>query len=121
MKKGGGFLRGAGKIRWFLDYTDSKNYALFELDKKNFTVKEIREGRSLDRGKRTQPGGDLRSVEIQVEVAGDRVTNRMKVGQQWMTLDSWTMPGHDFTDGKFGFFVPGSDEIGITNFHYSAR
>ena len=121
LKKGGGFLRGAGKIRWFLDYTDSKNYALFELDKKNFTIKEIREGRSLDRGKRSQPGGDLRSVEIQVEVSGDRVTNRMKVGQQWMTLDSWTVPGHDFTDGKFGFFVPGSDEIGITNFHYSPR
>jgi hypothetical protein len=121
LKKGGGFLRGAGKIRWFVDYTNSKNYAVFELDKKNFQAKDVREGRAFDRERTQHNSGELRSVDIQVEVTGDRITNRMKVGQQWVVLDSWTQPGRDFTDGKFGFFVPGSDEIGIANFRYVAR
>ncbi len=121
LKKGGGFLRGAGKIRWFVDYTDSKNYAVFELDKKNFLSKDVREGRAFDRERTQHNGGELRSVDIQVEVAGDRITNRMRVGQQWVILDSWTQPGRDFTDGKFGFLVPGTDEIGISNFRYNPR
>jgi hypothetical protein len=121
LRKGGGFLRGVGKIRWFVDFTNSKNYAVFELDKKNFQSKDVREGRAFDRERTQHNSGELRSVEIQVEVAGDRVTNRMRVGQQWVVLDSWTEPGRDFTDGKFGFLVPGNDEIGISNFHYVPR
>ena len=58
---------------------------------------------------------------VQKILAGDRVTNRMRVGQQWVILDSWTQPGRDFTDGKFGFLVPGTDEIGISNFRYNPR
>jgi hypothetical protein len=121
LKKGGGFLRGAGKIRWFVDYTNSKNYAVFELDKKNFQAKDVREGRAFDRERTQHNAGELKSVEIQVEITGDRITNRMKVGQQWVVLDSWTQPGRDFTDGRFGFLVPGNDEIGVSNFHYVAR
>jgi PEGA domain len=121
LKKGGGFLRGAGKIRWFVDFTNSKNYAVFELDKKNFQAKDVREGRAFDRERTQHNGGELKAVDIQVEVAGDRVTNRMKVGQQWIVLDSWTQPGRDFTDGKFGFLVTGNDEIGIANFRYTPR
>jgi hypothetical protein len=121
LKKGGGFLRGAGKIRWFVDYTNSKNYAVFELDKKNFQAKDVREGRAFDRERTQHNSGELKSIEVQVEVAGDRVTNRLRVGQQWVVLDSWTQPGRDFTDGKFGFLVPGNDEIGISNFRYVPR
>ena len=121
LKKGGGFLRGAGKIRWFVDFTNSKNYALFELDKKTFVVKDVHEGRSIERDRTQHNSGDLRSVDVQVDVSPDRVVTRLKVGQQWVVLDTWNQSGRDFTDGKFGFLVPGSDEIGIASFRFNPR
>jgi hypothetical protein len=51
-------------------------------------------------------------------VGPDHVVHRIKNGNDWLTLDSWTEPGRIFSDGKFGFYIPGNDEISISDFTF---
>ncbi len=118
--KGGGIFRG-GHIRWYVDYVDPKNYGLFEIDKKTFWAKEVTNGKSKDREK-TQHGLEgQKTFTIQVDVTPDHVVHRLKNGDTWLTLDSWTEQGRIFSDGKFGFYIPGNDEIGITDFRFQPK
>ena len=48
----------------------------------------------------------------------DRVVQKVRVGDEWKVLDTFTEPGRDFTQGKFGFLVQGNDEIGISDFKF---
>ncbi len=118
--KGGNVFRG-GHIRWYVDYIDPKNYGLFEIDKKTFWAKEVTNGKSKDREKTAHGLENAKSFTIQVDIAPDHVAHRMKNGDTWLTLDSWTEPGRIFSDGKFGFYIPGNDEIGITGFTFQPK
>lgn len=118
--KGGGLFRG-GHIRWYVDYTDPKNYGLFEIDKKTFWAKTVVNGKSKDREKTQHGLENQKTFTIQVDVAPEHVVTRIKNGDTWITLDSWTEAGRNFSDGKFGFYIPGNDEIGITDFRFQPK
>jgi hypothetical protein len=118
--KGGNVFRG-GHIRWYVDYVDPKNYGLFEIDKKTFWAKEVTNGKSKDREKTQHGLENAKSFTIQVDVTPDHVVHRLKNGDTWLTLDSWTEPGRIFSDGKFGFYIPGNDEIGISDFKFQPK
>jgi PEGA domain len=118
--KGGNVFRG-GHIRWYVDYVDPKNYGLFEIDKKTFWAKEVTNGKNKDREKTQHGLENAKTFTIQVDVTPDHVVHRLKNGDTWLTLDSWTEPGRIFSDGKFGFYIPGSDEIGITDFKFQPK
>lgn len=118
--KGGNIFRG-GHIRWYVDYMDPKNYGLFEIDKKTFWAKEVTNGKSKDREKTQHGLENQKTFTIQVDVSPDHVVHRLRTGDTWLTLDSWTEPGRNFTDGKFGFYIPGNDEIGLTDFKFQPK
>jgi hypothetical protein len=118
--KGGNMFKG-GHIRWYVDYADPKNYGLFEIDKKTFWAKEVSNGKSKDRIKTPHGLENQKSFTIRVEVSPDHVVHRIKTGDTWLTLDSWTEAGRIFSDGKFGFYIPGSDEIAISDFKFTPR
>jgi len=118
--KGGNVFRG-GHIRWYVDFVDTKNYGLFEIDKKTFWAKEVTNGKSKDREKTSHGLENAKTFTIQVDVTPDHVVHRLKNGDTWLTLDSWTEPGRIFSDGKFGFYIPGNDEIGITDFKFQPK
>ncbi len=118
--KGGNLFRG-GHIRWFADYVDPKNYGLFEIDKKTFWAKSVTNGKSKDREKTQHGLENQKAFTIQVDVAPEHVVTRLKNGDTWITLDSWTEAGRNFSEGKFGFYIPGNDEIGITDFHFQPK
>lgn len=118
--KGGNLFRG-GHIRWFADYVDPKNYGLFEIDKKTFWAKSVTNGKSKDREKTQHGLENQKAFTIQVDVAPEHVVTRLKNGDTWITLDSWTEAGRNFSEGKFGFYIPGNDEIGITEFHFQPK
>ena len=116
--RGGNLFRG-GRIRWALQYVDAKNYDLFELDRKNLWSKVIIDGKIFERGKYEHNLSDKdRLYTLQIEVAPEHLTHRVMSGGAWMPLDTWAETGRDFTQGKFGFLVQGSDEIGITDFQF---
>ena len=118
--KGGNIFRG-GRIRWGLQYSDAKNYDLFEIDKKNFWSKVIVKGKSLERPKVERPEDKEKAFTVQIEVSPDRVTHRLMSDGKWITLDNWSEAGRDFTDGKFGFVIQGNDAIGISEFKFTPK
>src|SRR6185503_19397587 len=94
---------------------DSKNYALFQLDKKQFLAKDVVNGSAKDPAK--LPLSVTEGLyQIQIAVSPGQVVTSLHTGGKWITLENWTNPGRDLTAGKFGFLIPGSDEVGIVNF-----
>jgi hypothetical protein len=118
--KGGNVFRG-GRIRWAIQYVDAKNYLLFELDKKNFWAEVVENGKRLER-ERTQHDLDKqKAFTIEIDIAPDRLIHRVREGDEWTVLDSFSEPGRNFTQGKFGFLIQGNDEIGISDFKFTPK
>jgi len=116
--RGGNLFRG-GRVRWFADYTDNNNYALFEMDDKNFWAKDVVNGKTTERGKTEHKQGDKTWI-IEMDISNERIVHRMQINGQWYNLDSWEQPGRDFASGKFGFLIQGNDEIGVSDFKFTA-
>jgi hypothetical protein len=49
-----------------------------------------------------------------------RIVHQIQQGSGWASLDSWRPSGGNVSTGKFGFYLPGGDEIKLSNFsHHS--
>lgn len=118
--KGGNWFHG-GRIRWCLNYRDNRNYALFELDNKNFWAKDVSHGKSTDRARNQLDLGKVKRFTVQVEVTPQQIVHTILIGQKWSPMYSWTSDGRNFTDGKFGFLVQGDDEIAISDFKFMPK
>jgi hypothetical protein len=117
--RGGNVFKG-GRVRWVTDYKDSKNYVLSELDENNLTIRDVVNGKSSDHAKmKHNVESKEKAWAIQIEISPDHLIQRIQKNQQWITLDDWAKPDHDFADGKFGFLVQGNDEIGISDFKFT--
>jgi len=117
--RGGNVFRG-GRVRWFADYTDPKNYVVSELDENNLTIREVVNGKSSDHAKvKHNVDSKLKAWAIQVEISPDRLIQRIQKDQDWIALDTWVKPEHKFSEGKFGFLVQGNDEIGVSDFKFT--
>jgi hypothetical protein len=119
--KGGSIFKG-GRVRWCVNYIDAKNYAFFEMDNKNFWAKVMVKGKAFERT-HTQLK-DLekqKSFTIQVDVTPEHVVHKMFTGGDWINLDSWAETGRNFSEGKFGFLIQGSDEIGLADFKFQPK
>jgi hypothetical protein len=118
--KGGNLFRG-GRIRWCVQYLDAKNYLLFELDRKTFWTEVIEKGKKFERNRTQHDLATQKAFTIQIESSPDRLVHKVRNGDDWIVLDSFSEPGRDFTKGKFGFLIQGSDEIGISDFKFTPK
>jgi len=118
--KGGSVFRG-GRIRWTLQYLDAKNYLLFELDKKNFWAEVVEKGKKLERAKTQHDLEKQKAFTIQIDSSADHLITKVRNGEEWLVLDSFSEPGRDFTKGKFAFLIQGSDEIGVSDFKFTPK
>ncbi|MGA9545798.1 MAG: PEGA domain-containing protein [Candidatus Sulfotelmatobacter sp.] len=106
-------------LQWVLNYKDPKNYVLFQIDENNFYRTVIRDGEKTD--EITVPNkGDKKSFRtFGIRVSPTGIINQIKNSDSWTVLDRWTQPGADVSLGKFGFYIPGSDEVALSSFaHY---
>jgi hypothetical protein len=118
--KGGGIFR-SGAIRWCVQYLDSKTYLLYEVDRKNFWAGVVEKGKKYERIKTQHSLEKQKAFTIQIEVLPDKLVHKLRVGNEWQVLDTFTEQGRDFTQGKFGFWVQGNDEIGISSFKFTGK
>jgi len=118
--KGGSIFR-AGKIRWCVEYVDSKNYLLSEMDRKTFWTGVIEKGTKYERVKAPHNLENPKAFTIQIEITPGQMVQKVRKGNEWETLDTFAESDRDFTKGKFGFLVQGSDEIAISDFKFVAR
>ena len=59
---------------------------------------------------------------MQIEITPEHIVHKIKNAEGgWLTLDSFAEPGRNFTAGKFGFLIQGSDEIGISDFSFTPK
>jgi hypothetical protein len=119
---GGGVFRGKS-LEWVMDYHDDRNYVLFHLDKNDFRRIQLINGKRTELVKK--PHGlsmvDSLSATVQVEVAPGSIVNRVRNGDQWVVLDSWSAPERNFIQGRFGIVINGKDEVHLSNFSFTPK
>jgi len=100
---------------------DSKNYVLFQIDKKSLYRAQVVNGKETQLKKIPLPTQKETAHTIQMEVANGSIVNRLRVGSNWIVLDTWEDPSRAFGSGKFGFYIPGSDEMALSNFSFTPK
>ena len=106
-------------LQWVLNYTDPKNYVLFQMDDNNFYRTVIRNGQRTDEIKLADKGDKKSFRTLQIRVRSTEIVHQIKHGDSWTLLDRWTQPGADLSLGKFGFYLPGNDQVALSSFaHY---
>jgi tetratricopeptide (TPR) repeat protein len=106
-------------LQWVLNYSDPKNYVLFQMDDNNFYRTVIRNGEKTDEIKVPDKGGKKSLRTLQIRVSPTELVHQIKHGDSWSVLDRWTQPGANLSLGKFGFYIPGNDQVALSSFaHY---
>jgi tetratricopeptide (TPR) repeat protein len=107
-------------LQWVLNYSDPKNYVLFQMDDNNFYRSVIRNGEKTDEIKVPDKGDKKSFRTLQIRVSPTELVHQIKHGDHWTVLDRWTQPGANLSLGKFGFYIPGNDEVALSSFaHYA--
>jgi hypothetical protein len=107
------------QMQWVFNYTDDRNYALFQMDENFFYRSEVRDGKKTEGSKIPFKTEKKKSRTFQIVVTPDHIVHQIQQGSGWATLDSWIAPGSNLNSGKFGFYLPNNDEIKVSNFsHY---
>jgi hypothetical protein len=121
------FLRGGPRVRWVAGYGDPRNYMLVEMDDKYFYRSEVVDGKKTDLP-RVEHGISWENpfFNIAVEVTEQRLIHQFSLEKApWTVFDTWDRRSsgsaastRTFADGKFGFYLPGNDEIEVSNFAF---
>ncbi len=107
-------------LQWVLNYSDPKNYILFQMDENNFYRTVIRNGQKTDQIIVPDKGDKKSFRTLQIRVSSTELVHQIKHGDSWTILDRWTQPGANLGLGKFGFYIPGNDEVALSSFaHYA--
>ena len=121
----GGFL-GKGRIQWVVGCVESKSdYVLFGIDKKNIHRAELSAGKKVKDSDKSAPlkfpAGKELQYNIKVEVSPGTVVTSVQQGSEWVVADTWQASGLNPAQGKFGFYLPGTDELYISNFSFTPK
>jgi PEGA domain len=108
------------RLQWYVNYTDSKNYVLFQMDKKHFYRRDVVNGKSQEF--KVQHGLDKQtSYQFQIDVSQNAITHNLYDGASWRVIDTFNAAGRNLTAGKFGLLIPGKDIFGVSNFRYQPK
>jgi hypothetical protein len=83
------------------------------------TVVDVRNGHKLNESQVPHKGEKKSFRTIQIHVSPTEIVHQIKQGDACVVLDRWTLPGTNFSSGKFGFYLPGGDQVSLASFsHY---
>jgi serine/threonine-protein kinase len=121
----GGIL-GSGRIQWVAGCIEStSNYVLFGIDKKNIHRVEMEGGKKIKNSEKSTalktPAGKELQYNIKVDISSGGVTTSVQQGNDWVVVDNWSASGVNPANGKFGFFLPGTDELYISHFSFTPK
>jgi len=107
------------RLQWVLNYTDPGNYVLFQVDENNLYRTIIHNGEKGNEVKVPNKSDKKGFRTLQIRVGPNEVVHQIKQGESWKLLDRWTQPGANLSLGKFGFYIPGNDQVALSAFaHY---
>jgi hypothetical protein len=108
------------RLQWMLQYSDANNYDLFQIDENNFYRTIVRNGQKNNEVKIPHKSDKKSFHTMQIRVTPTEIVHQIKQGDAWVVLDRWTEPGANLSSGKFGFYLPGGDQVSLSSFgHYA--
>lgn len=117
----GGFFKHS-KLQWYAGYQDDRNYILFTLDGKHAIIHDVRDGKAIEIARMPFNADSNEWVQVDLSVRPNLIDARVKkTDGGWDDLGSVTSSGRDFTQEKVGFYIPGNDEIAVSNFRFANR
>jgi hypothetical protein len=106
-------------LQWVLNYKDPKTYVLFQMDDNNFYRTVIRNGEKTNEIIVPDKGDKKSFRTLIIRVSPTEIVHQIKHGDSVTVLDRWTQPGANLSLGKFGFYIPGNDQVALSSFaHY---
>jgi len=113
-------LQKGHRLQWVLNYLDPNNYVLFQIDENNFYRTVVHNGQKSDEFKVPHKSEKKNFRFMQIRVTPNEIVHQVKEGDAWVILDKWTASGTNLAAGKFGFYVPGNDQVVLASFsHYA--
>jgi hypothetical protein len=107
------------RMQWVLNCTDANNYVLFQMDDNSFYSTVVRNGQKGDERKIPHKGDKKSFRTIQIRVSPNEIVHQVREGESWVVLDRWSQAGSNLSLGRFGFYIPGSDQVALSSFgHY---
>ena len=116
-----GFFR-HGKVQWYAGYADPNNYILYSLDGKRASVKQVKDGRTVELGKIPFDFDNEDWIQVYMQVKASSIVTRIKTPLGgWQELPAVAGIARDLTQDKMGMYLPGNDEMAIANFRFTHR
>jgi serine/threonine protein kinase len=106
------------RLQWIFHYTDDRNYELFQMDENNFYRSLVRNGDTTEAVKVPFKTEKKKPRTFQITVSANRIVHQIQQNNTWVSLDSWTQPEENLSNGNFGFYLPGNDEVELSNFGF---
>jgi serine/threonine-protein kinase len=127
-RDGNPFTTGS-RLNWVVGYIDNRRHVLLQLDRDAFYRSDVVDGISQVVRIPHRIPTNRPFIHLGTIVSGPQLVTQFSIdgGKTWQPIDSWTRtttfgrpePGRrTMLDGKFGFFLPGEEEIAISNFLY---
>jgi serine/threonine protein kinase len=109
-------LQKGHRLQWVFNHLDDKNYELFQVDENFFYRSAVRNGEVTEEAKVPSKSEKKKPRTFRVVVTPSRIAHQIQQGESWVDLDTWN--GANLSAGNFGFYIPGNDEIGLSNFSF---
>src|SRR3984893_4616307 len=79
----------------------------------------VRNGEKEDAIKVMTKGDKKIFRTIQIRVGPNEITSLIRQGENWAILERWVQAGSNLSLGRFGFYIPGNDQVALSSFgHY---
>jgi serine/threonine-protein kinase len=126
-RSGNPFSTGS-RLKWVVAFVDNNTHVMMQLDRDAIYRADVVAGESQTVRTAHRIPTNVPFVHVSAQVSGARLIHQFSIdGKTWQTLDSWsrTTPTgkpeagrRTLLDGRFGFFLPGDEEVFISNFLY---
>jgi hypothetical protein len=108
------------RLQWIVNCTNANNYVLFQMDDNNFYRTVVRDGQKGEETKIPHKNDKKSFRTLQVRVEANEIIHQIKQGDGWVALDRYTHAGDNLNLGRFGFYIPGNDQVALASFtHYA--
>jgi serine/threonine protein kinase len=113
-------LQKGHRLQWVANYLDPNNYVLFQMDENNFYRTVMHNGQKSDEVKIPHKTDKKSFHGMQIRVTPSEIIHQVREGDAWVPLDKWAAPGTNLAAGKFGFYIPGNDQVALATFNHYA-
>jgi hypothetical protein len=108
------------RVEFVAGFQDDKNYFFYQLDDKNLTRYQMIHGSKSAQLKVAHGLDRKEPMGVTINLTPGSLAVSVLRGGQWVSVDNLDVTGTP-VHGKFGFHIPGSDELGLRDFQLTVN